>query len=318
MQLPANQQQSPLRSSRVGTRGLRSKLGTSGNSGHQKSRARVNNLDQLLKNESTRGGSTAQEPSTNLLHSSISQLHNSSISQMNSSSRSLMHSSSRSLMQSSHHTRGRGGIPTVPSLGRPSKQGSLLGDEDDSGHSSVEFDPRGGPMNLYGRREPGMDDSQSTFCYDHEDDYVSAAQPPQPPSEHHAAAPPAAAATATTEHKTLEELTSQAQDKHQQQDDENYEMEIAPGFYVPFRGANEVWRAVDNNSTLECICLECGVELVSVADCEHVVCPEENCRMVNPVFEHPPGVTQVYGAGLGFKKDWLLQEKRRRRSALCR
>ncbi|CAB9496920.1 expressed unknown protein [Seminavis robusta] len=114
------------------------------------------------------------------------------------------------------------------------------------------------------------------------------------------------------DYKTFEELTSQAPIKSQScAVNETYEMEIAPDFYVPFRGAKEVWDALDNGSTLECTCLECFIQLVCVGDCEHVVCPD--CRMVNPVFEHPAGVTSPFGAGMGFKKEWITPQRRKSR-----
>jgi len=98
-------------------------------------------------------------------------------------------------------------------------------------------------------------------------------------------------------------------------DDENFEMEIAPGYYVPFRGSKEVWRAVNNGNYLECCCLECGTELFCIADAEHVVCPNECCRMVNPVFDRPSHVTTTpYGAGMGLKKEWVRSSQTQRLS----
>lgn len=111
--------------------------------------------------------------------------------------------------------------------------------------------------------------------------------------------------TSTREHRTLEDISMQAQSEYGNQDDENYEIEISPGEYLPFRGSQETWRAVYSGHTMETTCLECGLQLVSVNDCQCVVCSD--CRMVNPVFEHPRGVTAVHGAGLGLQKDWLQQ-----------
>lgn len=103
--------------------------------------------------------------------------------------------------------------------------------------------------------------------------------------------------------KTLEELATQAQNQGASMNEETFEMEIAPGYYVPFRNANEVWQAVENGCTLECFCLECSIQLVCVADAEHVVCPD--CSMVNPVFDRPAGTGTPYGAGMGLKKEWV-------------
>ncbi|CAB9524682.1 expressed unknown protein [Seminavis robusta] len=149
-----------------------------------------------------------------------------------------------------------------------------------------------------GEELPADDDSQNSFYCDsqfpndHEGDYIAEQAPRRDQDEY----------------KTFQELTSQAPNKMQSTAaDETYEMELAPGFYVPFRGANEVWDAIDSHTTLECTCLECSIQLVCVRDCEHVVCPD--CRMVNPVFEHPAGVTNPFGAGMGLKKEWITSEQ---------
>jgi len=125
---------------------------------------------------------------------------------------------------------------------------------------------------------------------------------PQPPQQVATLAHP------RQQHHTIEELALQAQSASNcdATDNGTYEMEIAPGYYVPFRSANEVWQAVANRHILACICMECCVELVCVADCEHVVCPD--CSMVNPIFDRPEFVTTpIYGAGMGLKKEWIGQ-----------
>ena len=103
-----------------------------------------------------------------------------------------------------------------------------------------------------------------------------------------------------SDRKTLEELTSRARD--QTEDHANYEMEIAPGHYVQFRGAHEVREAMAQGCAADYTCFECGLNLVSVRDCEHVICPD--CHMVNPVFDVPDECIP-YGAGMGLKKEWI-------------
>jgi hypothetical protein len=110
-------------------------------------------------------------------------------------------------------------------------------------------------------------------------------------------------------HRTLEEVQAEVQLGHD--DEGSYEMELSPGYYVPFRGGKEVWKAVDAGNALECFCLDCGIELVSVPDCEHVICPD--CRMVNPVFGYPAGITNPFGAGIGLKKEWVTSKKQNQR-----
>ena len=88
---------------------------------------------------------------------------------------------------------------------------------------------------------------------------------------------------------------------------EQMEMEVGPGIFLPFRGAKETWAAVAHHKTLESTCLDCTTQLVSVVDCEHVVCPD--CNMINPIFDHPPNTTGIFGVGMGFKKEWIEQEQ---------
>jgi len=112
-------------------------------------------------------------------------------------------------------------------------------------------------------------------------------------------------ASSASQLSAFEDLTSSASQLIN--DDTAFEMEIYPGHYVPFQNASSVWKAVARGQghTVEVTCLDCEIELVSVIDCEHIVCPE--CKMVNPVFESPPGVTLV-GAGMGLKKEWVVQK----------
>ena len=90
-------------------------------------------------------------------------------------------------------------------------------------------------------------------------------------------------------------------------DDEEHEMEISPGVYVPFRGAKETWHAVATQTTHELVCFDCSTDLVCINDCEYTVCPD--CRVVNPVFsDHPVG--KPFGVGMGFRKEWVVQKQK--------
>ena len=113
----------------------------------------------------------------------------------------------------------------------------------------------------------------------------------------------------TEERRTFEDISMEAQAITADQEEETYEMEIAPGQYLPFRGSKETWRAIDEGNFLETSCLECGLELVSVPDCQCVVCSD--CKMVNPIFEHPPGVQATHGVGMGFQKEWIQRRRDR-------
>jgi len=113
------------------------------------------------------------------------------------------------------------------------------------------------------------------------------------------------------ERRTLEAMVSEAQaafvGPENNQDDGTYEMEVSPGCYMPLRGVKETVQHIQTKTSLESICLECGIQLISVPDCVVVVCPD--CRMVNPIFERPEGMESCtpVGVGIGFKEEWISQ-----------
>lgn len=109
---------------------------------------------------------------------------------------------------------------------------------------------------------------------------------------------------------TLEEMfRSAALDDGKFDQEEECELEIAPGHYVPFRGGKETWRAVGlgGNAIAQLECFECGAHLVCLADCEYTVCPD--CRVVNPTFAADDGPRKPFGVGMGFKKEWIDQRQ---------
>jgi len=105
---------------------------------------------------------------------------------------------------------------------------------------------------------------------------------------------------------TLEEMVDSAAIDGGEFDDDEHEMEISPGHYVPFRGAKETWQAVATHCIVELQCFDCAAILVCINDCEFTVCPD--CRVVNPVFSDDP-VGKPFGVGMGFKKEWVLKKQ---------
>jgi hypothetical protein len=245
-----------------------------------RARARTNvKLDEVLANDS--GHSGRHEPQPAMLLKMPSQSNHSSIA--------------APVMKISSHPKGRRVPSSQTSKRSLQSKGSLrsLHSSFQSKSSVLEWEDS---VNVC-----DMDGSANSFSYEigEEDPGVHQRRDESPPRD--------------GSRRTLEEFVCQAEEQLGE-DDGNYEMELSPGYYVPFRGAKEVWKAVAVNNTLACTCFECGIELVSVPDCEHVVCPD--CRMVNPVFDHPAGVTNPFGAGIGLKKEWVtakLRNQSRRR-----
>jgi hypothetical protein len=80
-------------------------------------------------------------------------------------------------------------------------------------------------------------------------------------------------------------------------------IEISPGVHVRLRGADETWKAVENDFYMpaECICCESTIFCIQNAD--YVLCPD--CRVVSRMEElssHGMG-----GVGLGFKYEDLAR-----------
>jgi hypothetical protein len=80
-------------------------------------------------------------------------------------------------------------------------------------------------------------------------------------------------------------------------------IEISPGVHVRLRGADETWKAVENDFYMpaECICCESTIFCIQNAD--YVLCPD--CRVVSRMeglSSHGMG-----GVGLGFKYEDLAR-----------
>ena len=91
----------------------------------------------------------------------------------------------------------------------------------------------------------------------------------------------------------------------EEEEEDRMLIEVTPGNYVPLRGSAEIWDAVLNNQTLECLCFGCSTQLVTVNDADMVMCV--SCHTVSPV----DGGTGGGGLGLGMKKDDATYERRR-------
>jgi hypothetical protein len=100
-------------------------------------------------------------------------------------------------------------------------------------------------------------------------------------------------------------------------------IEISPGVYVRLRGANETWKAIENDFYMpaECICCESTIFCIQNAD--FVLCPD--CRVVSRM--ECVSSRGMGGVGLGFKyedlalwQDAILKEEQlgRRSQALFR
>jgi hypothetical protein len=80
-------------------------------------------------------------------------------------------------------------------------------------------------------------------------------------------------------------------------------IEISPGVHVRLRGADETWKAVENDFYMpaECICCESTIFCIQNAD--YILCPD--CRVVSRMEDlssHGMG-----GVGLGFKYEDLAR-----------
>jgi hypothetical protein len=80
-------------------------------------------------------------------------------------------------------------------------------------------------------------------------------------------------------------------------------IEISPGVHVRLRGADETWKAVENDFYMpaECICCESTIFCIQNAD--YILCPD--CRVVSRMED--PSSHGMGGVGLGFKYEDLAR-----------
>jgi len=104
-------------------------------------------------------------------------------------------------------------------------------------------------------------------------------------------------------------------------------MEIAPNLFLPYRGSQESWKAVNDGRFAVATCLGCTLPLVVLDSAEYLLCPE--CHTVSPLLSCDDNTTTTTtddekksvsgggGVGLGIKREWcetalaLLQQGRR-------
>jgi hypothetical protein len=84
---------------------------------------------------------------------------------------------------------------------------------------------------------------------------------------------------------------------------EQTSIEISPGEYQRLRGADETWRAIQNDFYMPYECSCCCRTIFCIQDANFILCPE--CRVVSPM----PGVYggSDGGVGLGFTIEKLAQ-----------
>jgi hypothetical protein len=98
-----------------------------------------------------------------------------------------------------------------------------------------------------------------------------------------------------------------------QLNDKKY-IEISSGEYLRFRGADETWRAIEQDFYMPCECCCCVLTIFCIQDADFVLCPE--CRVVSPM----AGMScEEGGVGLGFTMEdlarWQEDIKMRRKVA---
>jgi predicted RNA-binding Zn-ribbon protein involved in translation (DUF1610 family) len=80
-------------------------------------------------------------------------------------------------------------------------------------------------------------------------------------------------------------------------------IEISPGHHVRLRGADETWKAIENDYYMPTECISCESTIFCIQNADFVLCPD--CRVVSRM----DGVSSrgVGGVGLGFKHEDLAR-----------
>jgi len=97
-------------------------------------------------------------------------------------------------------------------------------------------------------------------------------------------------------------------------------IEIFPGVFVPLRGADETWSAIERDFYMPAVCLDCNKSIFCIEDAEFVLCPI--CRVVSPMEGGSASETNTQqGVGIGFTfeqlsrwQEEILQQGRRDQS----
>jgi hypothetical protein len=80
-------------------------------------------------------------------------------------------------------------------------------------------------------------------------------------------------------------------------------IEISPGVQVCLRGADETWKAIENDYYMPAECICCESTIFCIQDADYVLCPD--CRVVSRM----EGISSrgMGGVGLGFKYEALAR-----------
>jgi hypothetical protein len=80
-------------------------------------------------------------------------------------------------------------------------------------------------------------------------------------------------------------------------------IEISPGVEVRLRGADETWKAIENDYYMPAECICCESTIFCIQDADYVLCPD--CRVVSRM----EGLSSrgMGGVGLGFKYEALAR-----------
>jgi hypothetical protein len=99
---------------------------------------------------------------------------------------------------------------------------------------------------------------------------------------------------------------------------ERLQVQISPGEYMPLRGAQETWEAINNGSSRIVDCVGCQSVLQCVSDCQLVICPD--CKLVSPVSlcsGDPENQIDYYNGMPRCPTIWQDDEKKEYPSAAC-
>jgi hypothetical protein len=83
-------------------------------------------------------------------------------------------------------------------------------------------------------------------------------------------------------------------------------IEVAPGWHLRLRGADETVNAIENDFYTSCECTCCELTVFCIQDADYVICPV--CREVSPVSTNETeNYGRVGGVGLGFQIEALMK-----------
>jgi hypothetical protein len=93
------------------------------------------------------------------------------------------------------------------------------------------------------------------------------------------------------------------QEQHQQPSQQESMIEISPGVHVRLRGADETWKAIEQDYYMPTECLCCQSTIFCIQNADFVLCPD--CRVVSRMEDSSS--QGMGGVGLGFKYEDLAR-----------